>query len=71
MKKGRAAMKITTVPARPTWVHLRQRARHYRFAAAMADVPRDVKMFLELATMFDLLSEQFARAEARLQQVTA
>ena len=48
-----------------------RRARHYRLAAAVADAPRDAKMFLDLATMFELLSEQFARAEARLQLVRA
>jgi hypothetical protein len=51
--------------------HFRQRARHYRLAAAIADAPQDVKMFLDLATMFELLSEQFARAETRLHSLQA
>jgi hypothetical protein len=59
-------MKITSLPTRPTWVHFRQRARHYRFAAAMSDIPREVETFLDLAMMFERLSEQFGRAEARL-----
>jgi hypothetical protein len=67
------AMKPTSAPpSLVTSVSFLQRARHYRLAAAISDAPRDVKMFLDLApTMFELLSEQFARAEARLQPVRA
>jgi hypothetical protein len=54
-------------PSKPvTSVSFLERARHYRFAAAICDAPRDVEMFLDLATMFERLSEYFARAEARL-----
>ena len=60
-------MKITSLPPRRiTPVHFRERARHYRFAAAMSDAPRDGERFLDLATMFEQLAGQFARAEARL-----
>ena len=65
-------MKPTSAPpSLVTSVSFLQRARHYRLAAAISDAPRDVKMFLDLATMFELLSVQFARAEARLQPVRA
>jgi hypothetical protein len=53
-------------PKRITSLHFRERARHYRFAAAMSDAPRDVETFLDLAMMFELLSKDFARAQARL-----
>ena len=64
-------MKLTSppkaiTPEAITSVGFLQRARHYRLAAAMADAPRDVEMFLDLATMFERLSEDFARAEVRL-----
>jgi len=48
--------------AKPTSAHFRERARHYRLAEAIADAPRDVEMFHDLATMFERLSEDFARA---------
>jgi len=47
--------------AKPTSAHFRERARHYRLAEAIADAPRDVEMFHDLATMFERLSEDFAR----------
>ena len=50
-------MKIAT----PTSADFRERARHYRLAEAIADAPRDVEMFHDLATMFERLSEDFAR----------
>jgi hypothetical protein len=58
-------MKVTSAPKGITSVHFRRRARHYRLAAAITDAPRDVEMFLDLAMMFERLSEHFARAEAR------
>ena len=66
-------MKLTSRsrPRAITSVSFLRRARHYRLAAAMSDVPRDVKMFLDLAMMFDLVSEQFARVEARRHLVRA
>ena len=64
-------MKVTSPPKAITSVSFRQRARHYRLAAAISDAPRDVKMFLDLATQFQLLSEQFARAEVRLHSLQA
>ena len=42
-----------------TSAHLRQRARHYRLAAAMAEGSRDEWMFSDLAMMFDRLAHEF------------
>jgi hypothetical protein len=53
-------------PKAVTSVGFLQRARHYRLAAAISDAPRDVEMFLDLAMMFERLSEHFAQAEVRL-----
>jgi hypothetical protein len=50
-------------PLQITSDHFRERARHYRLAAATADVARDVATFRELATMFDQIARQFDRAE--------
>ena len=59
-------MKLTSPPKAITSISFLQRARHYRLAAAISDARRDVEMFLDLAMMFERLSEHFARAEARL-----
>jgi hypothetical protein len=59
-------MNPTIRPEAITSVSFLQRARHYRLAAAMSDAPRDGETFLDLATMFEQLAEEFARAEARL-----
>jgi hypothetical protein len=59
-------MELTSPPKAITSVSFLQRARHYRLAAAISDAPRDVEMFLDLAMMFERLSDQFGRAEARL-----
>jgi hypothetical protein len=59
-------MKPTSPAKAITPVSFLERARHYRLAAAMSDAPRDVETFLDLATMFERLSEHLARAEARL-----
>lgn len=40
----------------------RERARHYRLAAAVSDLPREVAFFEELATMFDRIALDFDRA---------
>jgi hypothetical protein len=40
--------------------------RHYRFAAALANTPRDVATFDGLAAMFDQIACRFRRAEMRL-----
>lgn len=59
-------MKMTSpAPKGTTSIHLRQRAIHYRLAAAMSDAPREVETFVDLATMFEQLAEQFARVEVR------
>ena len=59
-------MKPASRPKAITSANFLQRARHYRLAAAMSDAPRDGETFLDLAMMFERLSEHFARAEARL-----
>ena len=64
-------MKLTSPPEASTpkaitSVGFLRRARHYRLAAAVTDAPRDMEMFLDLAMMFERLSEHLARAEARL-----
>jgi hypothetical protein len=64
-------MKLTSqpkviTPKASTSVGFLQRARHYRLAAAVSDAPRDVEMFLDLAMMFERISEEFARVEVRL-----
>ena len=64
-------MKVDSPSSQVTSAHFRQRAIHYRLAAAVSDTRRDVEMFLDLATMFEQLSAQFARAETRLQPVRA
>jgi hypothetical protein len=64
-------MKLTSRPKTITSVGFAQRARHYQLAAAMTDAPREVEMFLDLAIMFERLSEELARAEARLHLVRA
>ncbi len=64
-------MEITNSIKGITSVHFRLRARHYRLAAAVTDAPHDVEMFLDLAMMFERLSEHFAQAEARPHPVRA
>jgi hypothetical protein len=59
-----ATMKFADPPKRITSSHFRQRAKHYRLAAAIADARRDVAMFRDLAMIFERLAEHFARAEA-------
>jgi len=46
-----------------TSAQFRERARQYRFAAAVTDSSRDVEMFCGLATTFDRLAEDFGRLE--------
>jgi hypothetical protein len=58
-------MKLTSPPKAITSVSFLQRTRHYRLAEAISDAPRDVETFLDIAMMFERLSEHFARAEAR------
>jgi hypothetical protein len=58
-------MKVASPRRRITSVHFRERARHYRLAAAIADARRDEAMFRDLAMMFERLAEDFARAEVR------
>jgi hypothetical protein len=58
-------MKVTSPPKAITSVHFRERARHYRLAAAIADAPGEVGMFRDLGMMFEKLAEEFAWAEVR------
>jgi hypothetical protein len=67
----RGARPLTRPSRAITSVSFLRRARQYRLAAAISDARRDVKLFLDLATTFELLSEHFARAEVRLQPVRA
>jgi hypothetical protein len=39
--------------------HFRARAKHYRLAAALANVPRDAADLRELALMFDQIAGDF------------
>jgi hypothetical protein len=47
--------------------HLRERARQYRFAAALANAREDTVMFQDLAMSFEQLARQFGQAKARSQ----
>jgi hypothetical protein len=51
-------------PLRVTPDDFRERAKYYRFAAALTDAPRDAEMFNELAMMFGEIAAHFRRAEA-------
>ena len=53
-----------------TSAHLRGRARQYRLAAAVADCPRDVIIFCDLAMMFDRLAYDFKRFEHEKRQTS-
>jgi hypothetical protein len=64
-------MKVASPSKAITSVNFLQRARVYRLAAAISDAHRDAEMFLDLGTMFERLSEHFARAEARLRSLRA
>ena len=59
-------MRMTSLlPEGITSAHFRQRAIHYRLAAAMSDVPQEVETLVNLARMFEQLAQQFARVESR------
>ena len=49
-----------------TSIHFLERARHYRYAAALADDPQNIQRFLDLAFMFKRLAQDFARLEAKV-----
>jgi hypothetical protein len=55
-------------PIRPnrevTSTRCRERARHYWYAAALADDPQNIRRFLDLAWMFERLARDFKRFEA-------
>jgi hypothetical protein len=53
-------------PAKITLADFSKRARHYRFAVALTDTPRDAVTFDGLAAMFDQIACRFRRAEMRL-----
>ena len=53
-------------PAKIISADFRKRARHYRFAVALKDTPRDAVTFDGLAAMFDQIACCFRRAEMRL-----
>ena len=59
---GHTLLKADQWPS-TTSAHLRGRARQYRLAAAVANCPRDVTIFCDLAMMFDQLAYDFRRFE--------
>ena len=46
-------------------VHFQERARHYRYAAALTDNLQKIQQFLDLAFMFERLACDFAAWEAK------
>jgi len=46
-------------------VQFQERARHYRYAAALTDIPWNIKQFLDLAFMFERLADDFAQWEMK------
>jgi hypothetical protein len=50
-----------------TSTHFHERARHYRFAAAVTDNKHDVEMFCDLSTMFETIARAFQRIEENRQ----
>ena len=63
-------MKFAVLPNGMTSSHFRQRARHYRLAAAIADARRDVVMFGDLAMMFERLADSLDRSQGELSKVS-
>jgi hypothetical protein len=51
-------------PVRTTSADFHKRARHYRFAAALTNTPRDVATFDGLAAMFDQIARRFSSRRA-------
>jgi hypothetical protein len=48
-----------------TAIHFLERAKHYRYAAALSDSPRNIQRFIDLAFMFERLANDFAQWEAQ------
>ena len=48
-----------------TSIHFLERARHYRYAAALTDDPHNIQRFIDLAFIFERLAHDFARLEAQ------
>jgi hypothetical protein len=46
-------------------VHFQERARHYRYAAALSDNPQNIQQFLGLAFMFERLAYDFSQWETK------
>ena len=44
---------------------LLQRARHYRYAAALSDDPQNIRKLIDLAFMFEQVADDFRRFEPR------
>ena len=57
-------MAVVRLAGRITPFHIRERARLYRFAAALADAPREIAMFRDLAITFEQVARQFGQAGA-------
>lgn len=50
------------------FVRFQERAKHYRYAAALTDNLQNMQQFLDLAFMFERLAYDFAQWERRLLQ---
>jgi hypothetical protein len=48
-----------------TAMHFLERAKHYRYAAALSDNPQNIQRFIDLAFMFERLANDFAQWEAQ------
>jgi hypothetical protein len=46
-------------------VHFQERSRHYRYAAALTDNPKNIQQFLDLAFMFERLAYDFWQWETK------
>jgi hypothetical protein len=46
-------------------IHFLERAKHYRYAAALTDDSRNIQRFVDLAFMFEALANDFAQWEAQ------
>jgi hypothetical protein len=46
-------------------VHFQERARHYRYAAALTDNLQNIQQFLDLAFMFERLAYEFSQWETK------
>ena len=64
---ARAWKTMTGLEHTATSTQFLERARDYRYAAALTDNPRTANALLDLAFMFERLARDFARVELRKQ----